>query len=319
MIKKLDPSQVATGAPAPKTLDGLQFDNGDDDDSFYQGTGATITAPTNTASTVAAPAATPAASALPTAAASTAVAPSTTASMQAAVQNPSAAPVDPLLTNPTPSLGPTSASPASALGTSLPPTPAATMTMAAAQPATTSVVTTSGGAAVVTTTTGSASNYVPNPALMMSSTGADLAAIQDNSKDITERKMSLEEAKFELDREKSRHVMKMELMKEQFRQDELREEQERNSKKEGEHWMKAYWRPAAAWLYMLICLFDFVIGPMLTMAMPIYLKMLGATQVAYTQWQSLTLANGGLIHLAFGAILGITSWTRGQEKLAKMG
>ena len=83
--------------------------------------------------------------------------------------------------------------------------------------------------------------------------------------------------------------------------------------------MKAYWRPAMGWLYMLICAFDFIIGPMLTMAMPVFLKSLGAAQVSYTQWQSLTLANGGLIHLAFGAILGITAWTRGQEKIAKMG
>ena len=56
---------------------------------------------------------------------------------------------------------------------------------------------------------------------------------------------------------------------------------------------------------------------MLAMAMPLFLKSLGATTVTYTQWQSLTLQNGGLIHLAFGAILGVTAWTRGQEKAAK--
>ena len=83
--------------------------------------------------------------------------------------------------------------------------------------------------------------------------------------------------------------------------------------------MKAYWRPAMGWLYMIICAFDFIIGPILTMAMPIFLKGLGAASVTYTQWASLTLSNGGLIHLAFGAILGITAWTRGQEKINKMG
>ena len=86
-----------------------------------------------------------------------------------------------------------------------------------------------------------------------------------------------------------------------------------------EHWMSKYWRPAMGWLYMLICAFDFIIAPMLSMAMPVFLKNLGAAQVTYTQWQSLTLSNGGLIHLAFGAILGITAYTRGQEKIAKMG
>jgi hypothetical protein len=51
------------------------------------------------------------------------------------------------------------------------------------------------------------------------------------------------------------------------------------------------------------------------MFMPIILKGAGI-QMQYVAWQSLTLSNGGLIHLAFGAILGITSYTRGQEKIA---
>lgn len=152
----------------------------------------------------------------------------------------------------------------------------------------------------------------------MSSTGADLAAIADVNADIVSRKMTLEEAKFKLDKQRAEHAIYMEIRREDFREQQLREEEEKNAKKEGEHWMKAYWRPAAAWIYMLICLFDFVIGPILTMGLPIYLKMLGAAAITYTQWQSLTLANGGLIHLAFGAILGITSWTRGAEKLQAM-
>lgn len=95
-----------------------------------------------------------------------------------------------------------------------------------------------------------------------------------------------------------------------------REMADQQIKKEDEHWMKAYWRPAMGWLYMLICFFDFVIAPVLSMLMPIFLKSLGANTVTYTQWQSLTLANGGLIHLAFGAILGVTAWGRTQEKNA---
>jgi len=35
-----------------------------------------------------------------------------------------------------------------------------------------------------------------------------------------------------------------------------------------------------------------------------------------TQWQPLSLQGGGLLHIAFGAIMGITSWGRTQEKLA---
>jgi hypothetical protein len=85
--------------------------------------------------------------------------------------------------------------------------------------------------------------------------------------------------------------------------------------KQDEHWMKSYWRPAMGWLYMLICLVDFVVFPVIAMFMPVILKGVGI-QMNYVAWQSLTLSNGGLIHLAFGAILGITSYTRGQEKIA---
>jgi len=36
------------------------------------------------------------------------------------------------------------------------------------------------------------------------------------------------------------------------------------------------------------------------------------------QWQPITLYAGGLIHLAFGAILGISAWGRSKEKLEQM-
>jgi hypothetical protein len=89
-------------------------------------------------------------------------------------------------------------------------------------------------------------------------------------------------------------------------------------KKEDEHWVKAYWRPAMGWLYMLICFMDFVGFPLISMFLPVVFKGFGV-QYQYVAWQSLSLSNGGLIHLAFGAILGVSAWTRGQEKLAKVG
>lgn len=79
-----------------------------------------------------------------------------------------------------------------------------------------------------------------------------------------------------------------------------------------EHWMKAYWRPAMGWLYMLICFCDFVAFPIISMFMPVMIK--GFTYVA---WKSITLDNGGLIHLAFGGILGVTAYGRTQEKITK--
>lgn len=82
-----------------------------------------------------------------------------------------------------------------------------------------------------------------------------------------------------------------------------------------EHWMKAYWRPAMGWLYMIICFMDFVGFPLLTIFLPIIFKPFGLT-MPYTAWNSITLSNGGLVHLAFGAILGVSAFSRGQEKKA---
>jgi hypothetical protein len=82
-----------------------------------------------------------------------------------------------------------------------------------------------------------------------------------------------------------------------------------------EHWAKAFWRPAMGWLYMIICFMDFVGFPLLTIFLPIIFKPFGLT-MPYQAWQSLTLSNGGLIHLAFGAILGVSAFSRGQEKIS---
>jgi hypothetical protein len=88
-------------------------------------------------------------------------------------------------------------------------------------------------------------------------------------------------------------------------------------KKEDEHWIKAYWRPAMGWLYMIICFMDFVGFPLISMFLPVVFRKDGIN-APYVAWQSLTLSNGGLIHLAFGAILGVAAWSRGTEKIAAM-
>jgi hypothetical protein len=90
---------------------------------------------------------------------------------------------------------------------------------------------------------------------------------------------------------------------------------ESNLRIQNEHWIKAYWRPAMGWLYMLICFVDFVIFPAMTMFLPAIFKGFGVT-MQYSAWQSLTLSNGGLMHIAFGAILGVAAWARGQEKMS---
>ena len=64
--------------------------------------------------------------------------------------------------------------------------------------------------------------------------------------------------------------------------------------------------------FFFCCIFDFIIGPVLTM---LYFNYSGGE---YVQWLPLTLQGGGLYHLAMGAVLGITSWSRGQEKLHRI-
>lgn len=83
-----------------------------------------------------------------------------------------------------------------------------------------------------------------------------------------------------------------------------------------DHWMRAYWRPAMGFTYMVICIFDFILFPILAMVQPLFMKLLGMS-MPYVVWQSLTLQTGGFFHIAMGAVLGVAAWTRGQEKISK--
>jgi Holin of 3TMs, for gene-transfer release len=84
-----------------------------------------------------------------------------------------------------------------------------------------------------------------------------------------------------------------------------------------EHWLKAYWRPSVAWSYLIICMMDFVVFPFISMFMPVINHGFGIN-MNYQPWTSLTLSNGGLFHAAMGAILGVTAWTRGKEKMLRV-
>lgn len=74
-------------------------------------------------------------------------------------------------------------------------------------------------------------------------------------------------------------------------------------------WFYNQWRPAMAWQYLFVCLFDFVFAPIL---LGIYSWYSGE----YHAWEPLSLHGGGLYHLSMGAIVGVTSWSRGKEKMA---
>lgn len=81
-----------------------------------------------------------------------------------------------------------------------------------------------------------------------------------------------------------------------------------------EDWMQKRWRPAMGWMYMTVCIFDFIIFPILFTVVQFW--EVEAVNDAFRQWEPLTLIGGGLFHLAMGAVLGISSWSRGQEKIA---
>ena len=80
-----------------------------------------------------------------------------------------------------------------------------------------------------------------------------------------------------------------------------------------ESWIKRKWRPAMAWQYVAVCLFDFILAPILTM-----LLFNNDNVDHYVQWTPLTLQGGGLYHAVMGAIIGVYVWSRGQEKLKRI-
>jgi hypothetical protein len=76
------------------------------------------------------------------------------------------------------------------------------------------------------------------------------------------------------------------------------------------------WRPMMAIVYMAINICDFILFPVLWAVVQFWET--SAANDAFRQWQPLTLQGGGFIHMAFGAILGISAWTRGKEKIAQV-
>ncbi len=80
-----------------------------------------------------------------------------------------------------------------------------------------------------------------------------------------------------------------------------------------ESWLSRTWRPYMAFAYMAVIIFDFIIGPFSWSIFQIIGK-----GVVSTQWVPLTLTSGGVFHAAMGAVLGISVFTRGQEKLQRI-
>jgi len=68
-----------------------------------------------------------------------------------------------------------------------------------------------------------------------------------------------------------------------------------------------------AWMYMSVCIFDFMIAPIFWSLVQVFGK-----GVVQNQWNPLTLQGAGFFHLSMGAILGITAYGRTQEKMQEM-
>lgn len=101
-----------------------------------------------------------------------------------------------------------------------------------------------------------------------------------------------------------------------------------------EHGFKKFWRPMAAYIYLAICIFDFMGAPLwiehanqtINVAAfeeirkfdnkEVQIKAIEHIELGNRSWTPLTLQGGGLFHLAFGAILGISAFARGREKVA---
>ena len=73
-----------------------------------------------------------------------------------------------------------------------------------------------------------------------------------------------------------------------------------------ESWLKQYWRPAIAYQYLAVCIFDFIVFPAAYM------------YFSQQQWDPMTLKESGFYHLAMAAIIGVAAWTRGKEKITRI-
>jgi hypothetical protein len=97
----------------------------------------------------------------------------------------------------------------------------------------------------------------------------------------------------------------------------------------GNRWFQSFWRPAMATLYLFLCLLDYGIRPVanyfqikhfdLVQTVSIIKDLEPTVQIQVLQLQKdkepwVPILNE-FVHLAFGAILGVSAWTRGNEKI----
>lgn len=75
---------------------------------------------------------------------------------------------------------------------------------------------------------------------------------------------------------------------------------------------KQKWTYLMGLTYMIVNLADFVAFPVMYTIVQFWETQ--ATNDAFRQWVPLTLTNGGFIHIAFAAILGISAFNKEEKK-----
>lgn len=83
-------------------------------------------------------------------------------------------------------------------------------------------------------------------------------------------------------------------------------------KNPNESWFTGYWRPAMAWQYFAVCIFDFIIAPVLHEF---------GQEMAHqtlTQWDPITLHGAAIYHMAMAGIIGVYAYGRSKEKIAQI-
>lgn len=93
-----------------------------------------------------------------------------------------------------------------------------------------------------------------------------------------------------------------------------KKQEEKEQKKKEDDWMTKKWRPMMAMMYMICCLCDFAIFPIMFTIVQFWET--AVQNDAFRQWVPITLQGGGLFHVAMGAVLGVSAFGRTQEKIA---
>jgi hypothetical protein len=91
-------------------------------------------------------------------------------------------------------------------------------------------------------------------------------------------------------------------------------EEIKTEEKPQEDWMTKKWRPMMAMMYMICCLCDFALFPIMFTIVQFW--EVQAANDAFRQWVPITLQGGGLFHVAMGGVLGVSAYGRTQEKVA---